>query len=417
MLLERRIVSIEIHMDLKQRLGKLRQQSGAAGGQETCAGVAERVQRYRPGKRSSGDQSAAERQLAAQLGGEVVDEGVLLIERELSLSASHGRIGLATVLDGHEALPEARALPLRNAVFLDTETSGLAGGTGTVVFLLGLARVENHRLVVRQYHLTRFSAEARLYSLASDWLGNADAVVTFNGKSFDGPLLAARHRLCALHDPVARLAHLDLLHPTRRAFSNRWGDCRLVTAERKLLGFEREDDMPGSMAPLAWFAWLQRNDPTGLIGIARHNYWDVLSLTALVPVLAAAHGDPGAWDADVTAIARAYLAHDQPQRALSLLEEHRSMLDAAGSLVLARMYRQNKQWLEARVIWDELADQGNQEAIESLAKYYEHVLGDPARALDYAGRLALLPEHEHRRQRLRRKLAASQQGSCTLIAS
>ena len=403
-------------MNLKQRLGKLRQQTGAVTGAAPHSSVAERVQRYRIGARPRSTAPVADCDLAAQLGGRVLDDGVLLIERRLPLTDMHGRIRLADLRDDHDALLEARTFPLHNAVFLDTETSGLAGGTGTVVFLLGLARVETEQLVVRQYHLTRFSAEARMLTSASEWLQDADGVVTFNGKSFDVPLLATRHRLCALPDPTARLAHLDLLHPTRRAFASRWGDCRLATAERKLLGFEREGDVPGSMAPLAWFAWLQGNDPTGLIGIAQHNYWDVLSLAALLPTLAAAHAEPGGWDADLAAIARSCLANGQQDRALWLLQEHRALLDERGLLALARLYRRRKRWPDAQSIWEDLAERGNQEAIGCLAKYHEHVRGNFTTALDYAQQLAACPEHERRRSRLQRKLAKSCNLSRTLIA-
>lgn len=393
-------------MDLKQRLGHLRQQAGTRPDRPHTAGVAERVQRYR-GRTRADATTGSEAQLATELGGALIDDGVILIEYQVPLSERHGCEALGQGLADVSALPEAQGVDLSQAVFLDTETSGLSGGTGTVVFLLGLARLDGERLVVRQYHLTRFSTESRLFALAAEWLQDAEHVVTFNGKTFDAPLLATRHRLCALHDPISRLRHLDLLHPTRRAFGSRWGDCRLATAERKLLGFEREDDIPGSMAPLAWFAWLQQGQTAGLRGIARHNYWDVLSLLALTPALAAVHNDPGAWDADVAAIARFYLARNQELQALTLLEQHRGMLAVDGLLALARLYRRRKQWAEARQIWESLAERGEQEALECLAKYHEHVARHYRRALDYAERLAILPEHEQRRMRLRRKLAAN----------
>lgn len=402
-------------MDLKQRLGTLRRQAGTPPGGSSVPGIAERVQRYRVDGRKHGNRPVSTEALALQLDGKPIDDGVILIERCVPLSEYHGRICLADVFDTDDALPEARGFDLRSAVFLDTETSGLAGGTGTVVFLLGLAKVESGHLVIRQYHLTRFSAEARMLDLAGEWLRNADGVVTFNGKCFDIPLLATRYRLCALHDPTARLAHLDLLHPTRRAFASRWSDCRLVSAERKLLRFEREDDVPGSLAPLAWFAWLQRNDPEGLVGIARHNHWDVLSLAALIPALAGAHAAPGAWEADVLAIARAYLSRNQDDQALALLCEHRAMLDDAGLLELARLYRRHGRWPEACTIWEPLAERGSEEAIERLAKYHEHIRGDCLTALDYAARLAILPEHEQRRERLRHKLAARQHPAGSML--
>ncbi len=393
-------------MDLKQRLGKLRQQAGTASNAATTTGVAERLQRYRVDSGRRAELRGSTETLARQLEGQLIDDGVIVIEHRLALSEFHGRICLQEVLDHQPAIPEQHGIDLRRAVFLDTETSGLAGGTGTVVFLLGLARIEATSLVTRQYHLTRFSAEARMLDLAGQWLRDAEAVVTFNGKSFDAPLLATRHRMCALHDPLARLAHLDLLHPTRRAYASRWEDCRLISAERKLLHFEREDDVPGSMAPLAWFSWLQRKDPDGLIGIARHNRWDVLSLAALIPALAAAHAEPGAWEADVLAIARAHLTRNQYEESLALLCEHQSMLDDAGLLELARLYRQRGRWGEACAIWEPMAERDNQEAIECLAKFHEHVRHDASAALAYARRLVVRPENEQRRQRLQRKCSS-----------
>lgn len=391
-------------MDLKQRLGKLRQQSGAV---PSGGGVAERVQRYRvqSPKRAGAQEAAAT--LAQRLDGTLLDDGVVMIERRLPLHTAHGARPLHELLHDHRALPEARGIDPARMVFLDTETSGLAGGTGTVVFLLGLARIEQDLLAVRQFHLTRFSAEPRMLALAAAWLQEADAVVTYNGKTFDAPLLTTRHRLCAIDDPIARLGHLDLLHPTRRAFANRWGDCRLATVERKLLGFEREDDMPGAMAPLAWFAWLQQGDATGLAGIAEHNFWDVLSLASLVPALAQVYADPGAWDADVGAIARNCRLQGEPERAHALLRDHRHMLDTRGLLDLARLYRGRRQWAEARAIWEGLAEEGNEEAIEALAKYHEHQCRDWHQALHYAQRLGRGPQQERRRERLRQKMAAA----------
>src|SRR5690606_31598786 len=129
-------------------------------------------------------------------------------------------------------------------VFLDTETTGLAGGTGTVAFLIGLGRVEAGHLVVRQFWLTSFAGERDLLAAAGDWVDGVDGMVTYNGRSFDLPLVATRCRLAGASDRFSGLRHLDLLGPTRRAFARRWEDCRLTTAERRLLRFERVDDLP-----------------------------------------------------------------------------------------------------------------------------------------------------------------------------
>ncbi|NIP71831.1 MAG: hypothetical protein GWO16_01805 [Gammaproteobacteria bacterium] len=385
-------------MDLKQRLAALRQQTGHA-----C--IAERIQRYRVGPPPARacrpvDASA----LAERLGGSLRAGGVIRIERRVALDDVHGARCLARVLDDHGALPEARGLDPGRLVFVDTETSGLAGGTGTVVFLLGLARIEDGALQIRQYLLTGFAGEAVLLTESAKWLGNDDTLVSFNGKCFDVPLLAARCRLAGVADPFSTRGHLDLLHPTRRAFNRYWPDCRLGTAEQRLLGFARTDDLPGSEAPQAWLDLLRRGDATRMPGIARHNHRDLVSLAALLPALVDAHAVPAEHGADALAVARAHLARDDEARARAVLTAARARLDSGALLELARLHRRNGDWNAACIIWERLAEKGSLESIERLAKYYEHVRGDHAVAFDYARRLPLGGVHDSRRQRLRRKL-------------
>lgn len=391
-------------MDLKQRLTTLRQQTGQGQARPADgARIAERIRRYRVGPspaRGSLDASA----LAERLGGTLRADGVIRIERRVRLDDAHGARRLARVLDDHGALPEARGLDPERLVFLDTETSGLAGGTGTVVFLLGLARVENGALQVCQYLLTGFAGEAALLSEAAEWLGNDDTLVSFNGKCFDVPLLAARCRLAGVADPFSTRPHLDLLHPTRRAFNRGWPDCRLATVERRLLGLTRTDDLPGSEAPMAWFDLIRRGDAARMPGIARHNHWDLVSLAALLPALADAHAAPAEHGADGLAVARAHLARDDELRARAVLTAAQGRLDDDGLLELARLHRRNGDWNAACIIWERLAERGSLESIERLAKYHEHVRRDPAVAFAYARRLPLGGAHDSRRQRLRVKL-------------
>ena len=130
-------------------------------------------------------------------------------------------------------------------LFVDTETTGLAGGTGTLVFLLGVARFVPGGLDVEQWLLLSPSAEGEWLAAIAARLPRDPLLVSFNGKAFDLPLLAARHRMQRMRDPFAQRAHWDLLFPLRRAFASRWPDCRQQTAERRLLGIERLDDLPG----------------------------------------------------------------------------------------------------------------------------------------------------------------------------
>src|SRR3569623_2612539 len=243
----------------KDRLGLLRRHAGAhaAGALTSTPDISARVARLRVN--APARTKISDTELAHRVGGPVVENGVVLIEQRVPLTHAHGRHLLGRIA-GPLALPAMDALEPSQLVFLDTESTGLAGGTGTVVFLLGLARIEGNALTVRQYLLTAFAGEAPLLDMAGHWLHSAQSLVTFNGKCFDVPLLSARCRLAGVTDVYTRCAHIDLLHPTRCAYGRDWGDCRLITAARRLLGFHRQDDIAGAEAPQAWLDYVHRGD-------------------------------------------------------------------------------------------------------------------------------------------------------------
>jgi len=198
--------------------------------------------------------------------------------------------------------------------------------------------------------------------------------------------------------------HLDLLFPVRRAFASRWPDCRLSTAETRLLAPQREGELPGAVAPAAWLAWLRQGETATLAGVVAHNRRDLVSLPALIPPLALAYRDPAARGADVLAVARHHLRRGDTGEALALMEANRARLDALGLLALARLHRRLGQWEAALAIWEPLAAQGEPEALESLAKHLEHRAGDYPRALALARRLPPSAERERRCRRLSKRL-------------
>lgn len=232
--------------------------------------------------------------LARLCGARPAGDDLLVVETRLPLPFILGR----TPVTGDESQP--LALPLRRGetlnrragevLFLDTETSGLAGGTGTIAFLLGLARVEGRTLMVRQYLATRFSGEAALLSRLRQALSCAACIVTFNGKSFDVPLLEARFALRREARAFGGVAHCDLLHASRRHLRQGWPDCRLRTVETLALGLRRVDDLPGSEVPAVWQRWLTRGEATGLPRVLDHNREDLVSLLALVQLLGRCEG-------------------------------------------------------------------------------------------------------------------------------
>ncbi len=398
-------------MSIENRLAKLRQKNGQTPVNSTAVSldITERIQRLRPvsmTEQSRFRNELGDSDVAHLVGGRVLAPGVILIERNVDLTERHGRFSLSLLREiPLHTLPEAQGHNPEQLLFLDTETTGLAGGTGTLAFLLGFARIIGDKLECRQYLLTRFSGEEPMLRVTREWLDGISALVSFNGKSFDLPLLTTRYRLMGLSNPFEALSHIDLLHPVRRAFSRQWDDCRLGTVETNLLGFQRQDDLPGSDAPQVWLNLIQRGDARLLPAVTQHNLWDVLSMVVLLPMLIEAHNRPADLGADVLSVARVHRRQGDDETALRFLTQHQSLLDDQGLLELAWLLRRQNRWDEACSIWEQLAQQINQEALVRLAKYHEHVRRDYRTALDYASLLPVSPEYDHRRQRLGLKIS------------
>ena len=171
-------------------------------------------------------------------------------------------------------------------LFLDTETTGLAGGAGTVVFAYGYAWFEGDELVLEQLFLRDFAEEPAMLRHLAQRMEEHPVPVTFVGKSYDRHRIAARLAVHKVEAPVLTDRHLDLYHVIRREYGKQWPDSRLRTAEERLLRFFREHDLPGSEAPVAFLDWIR--DGTGPVDrVLEHNRLDVLSLAALLGAVAA----------------------------------------------------------------------------------------------------------------------------------
>ncbi len=300
-------------------------------------------------------------------------------------------------------LPENVAL--EGLLFFDTETTGLAGGTGTAAILVGLARIDGEAISIRQYLLSGFAGEPAMLAAAREWIDEAAHLVSFNGRSFDAPLLAARYRLGRARDPLIDKDHLDLLHATRRAFGGAWEDCRLQIAEQRLFGLYRDDDMPGAMIPQVWGEFLRGGPAEPLRAIAQHNLLDVLSLSALLSIVATTYAQPGHEHANALGISRALKRRGDEALSLAHLTQSYRKLDERAQLELANLHRRRGEWQAAVEIWRNLAEDHSLAAALSLAKYYEHVVRDYAEALCWTrALLAAEPKcHQQRHARLLRR--------------
>jgi len=223
--------------------------------------------------------------LAIALGGSVVAPGLVRVTARLALPL---RLGCERIDEGTLRAARLHALGLTrtcgagDVLFLDTETTGLAGGTGTLAFMVGIARIDRDALSVTQWVLDSFAGEAHLVVALAHELAPHRALASYNGKAFDVPLLRTRFAMCRQPDPFGPLAHADLLHAARRIA--RWRPCpdlRLASVEAHWLGAPRVDDLPGSAAPAAWRRWLTAGEAVDLAAVLRHNRRDLVALAAL----------------------------------------------------------------------------------------------------------------------------------------
>ncbi len=302
---------------LAARLGARSERAGQRVGQAAGAGRSDRT--VRPGPSDAGGLGAAKshgdpRDLREADGG-----AFLYRETLVPAEAPHGRRSpdgalAAKATDLAFLARDTRLLELDpgRALYLDIETTGLAGGAGTWPFLVALGRFEERAgarcFAVWQGFLREPGEERALLTEVAARIADAGAIVSFFGKSFDRHRLEDKMRLCGIAPPFQAALHLDLYHPFRRLYGRALPNGRLQTLERSLLGFERVDDLPGSRAPAAWFDYLAGR-PHRLEQVFEHNHLDVLSLAALTAHLGLARVDPCPLDAEAppaAACARAW---------------------------------------------------------------------------------------------------------------
>jgi uncharacterized protein len=323
---------------------------------------------------------------------------------------------LPAVLSSRELFPPEGGRDRGSLLFLDLETTGLSGGAGTVAFLCGLGYTMNDGFVFDQYFLADYPGEGEYLSLISDALREKSGavVVTYNGRSFDVPLLRTRFLMNGTRLPDFPQA--DLLFPSRRLFSRALGGARLSDVGEALLGVGREGDVPGSEVPDRYFDFLRSGDPGPLLDVFSHNELDVVGLArlcGLIDRILASPLEPGSWPeatafVDRAALGRLLLRSGRPE-AERVLEAAFASGDGRAGEVLGFHYKASGRYEEAAAVWRTLAE-GNLHACVELAKLHEHRLRDPEGALawthrarglatDEAARLAL----DHRLERLERK--------------
>jgi len=306
--------------------------------------------------------------------------------------------------------------------FLDTETTGLAGGTGTYAFLIGVGSIDSTGFRLRQFFMRDYCEEPSLLSRLHEHLAQFDVLITYNGKAYDQPLLETRFRMSRARHPFDRLQHLDLLFGARRLWKLRLDSCRLVDLENQILGVEREGDLPGEMIPYCYFDFLRTKQAFTVVPIFHHNAIDILSLACLTAIVPFAYRRPE--DAplrhgpDLIGLARWLEKSGRDDEALRLYRRavdlglpdpilFRTLWD------IAALERRAGRHDAALALVAEVAGTRNPyraRALEALAKHYEHRERNYAMALEFtrtALSLAESPSCRKREARPRKRMATA----------
>ncbi|MEO8875791.1 MAG: ribonuclease H-like domain-containing protein [Polyangiaceae bacterium] len=355
--------------------------------------------------------------------------------RAYRLAASH-RMGRVSLLPARHASPELLALlaldpqiascdPMR-ALYIDTETTGLAGGAGTVAFLIGLAFWDgepgsiNRGLMVEQILVRALGEEAPMLEHVAQRIREASMLVSYNGKSFDLPLIRTRFVMARVQAPVEP-PHFDLLHVARRLHRARLkarGDastCKLTTLERLILGFERHDDVPSADVSAHYLHFLRTGETKALLGVVEHNAWDVLAMAALLGLYGEPLESSELGVSEIAAVARTMKRAGAVDRALETAELAMERALALPRPDLEEPLRARAEIAKARgdraralADYTHLAESvDDPRARLELAKLYEHFVKDIPRALELAlsGTGEKEAEQSKRAGRLTRKIA------------
>lgn len=281
--------------------------------------------------------------------------------------------------------------------FFDTETTGLGGGVGNTIFLLGYASVVADKLVLRQHILPNPGAEVPLYQSFLEKV-NYKTLVTYNGKSFDWPQVKTRHTLVREHVPkLPQFGHFDLYHAARRLWKHKLERLKLAVVEKEVLGVERIDDIPGFLAPMIYFDFIDSGQPTGMLGILKHNEIDILSLVSLYTHLTfqICGYDPSRSRRESYEIGR-WFAHlgegEEAEKMFRTLAEGKDVTSFQAKLKLAFHQKKAQKWDVALPLFTEVADQAASDlcviACVEAAKIYEHKLKNYPLAIRYSQKAA-----------------------------
>ena len=357
------------------------------------------------------------------------EECLRISERYPVVSFADARHMSADILKEIFGMEFPASVQMRDVLFLDTETTGLSRGAGTVAFLVGVGYFTRQHFVVEQFLMRDYDEEVFVLSEVSRLLQAFPVLATFNGRTFDMPILTSRMLLNRLHGGNDNI-HADVLFPARRIWKLRLKSCTLQTLEESVLGVTREGDIPGEMIPRTYFQYLKDRDFEPVRQIMVHNRQDILSLAQLFFFLCSLHAKPetAAEPEDLYSLARTLQKHGDLVKAKKCyrLSARGGLRSSAFHALAAQEKREGRADRAVKLYTAMLSRrEDSADVCIALAKLYEHQLRDPRQALLYTRQALLIlsePGLDHgeavqsrrnalqyRYARLRRKIAGGSQ--------
>lgn len=347
------------------------------------------------------------------------DEYCLIREVKYPLTYKHGHYHFSDAVQAVRKWNEveiqhplsATGRSAKDLFFFDTETTGLGGGAGNTIFLLGYASLEKDSVILKQHILPQPGAEVALYQSFLETI-DYTTLVTYNGKAFDWPQVKTRHTLVRDHVPkLPSFGHFDLYHAARRMWKHKIERMKLTIVEKEILGFERKDDIPGFLAPMIYFDFVERKNPEGLLGVMKHNELDILSLITLYTHLSfqLLGVDNRRSDKETFEVGRWYSYLGDSGKAkenFASIADGSDMVSIQAKHALAFEFKRNGKFIDAVALWEITAERGNHdtrmEAFIELAKFNEHKIKDYQKALTYCDEaLSLLIHVENEKKMVR----------------
>lgn len=362
-----------------------------------------------------------------------------VVRKVYPLSFQHGSRKLGDVpdlnfLEALHAYSGISHVPINRFLFIDTETTGLSGGAGTYVFLVGVAKLEEDGIHFAQFFLQDPANEPCQLAALEDYASNTEVLVSYNGKSFDLPRIKNRYRFHGWPAPFQDVFHIDLLHIARRLWKNHLSSCALGDIEYHLLGLEREShDIPGWQVSEKFFEYLQTGDPIPLQGVFYHNEVDVISLITLLSYISERISTPlfrkHRNNHDLISIANYLSDLGHTELALDIFNHTFKIKSLPENLLLtglkstASIHKRLNDFPTAVPLWKKAADLNDLRSNIELAMHYEHREKDFEEAIHWTlSALTLCEDRDndkssqqdklnHRLERLKSKLKSQHDSS------